>query len=350
MRMLLLKVAGFLVVTGAFTAWLAITIGNIQFRDTYTLTATFDDVTGLAMDDNVKVAGVVVGKVRGIEIIEGRARVRFTVDRDVDVPVDSEAAIRWRNLLGQRYLYVYPGESPEHLGGGDAIAETRSVIDLGELFNRLGPIVAAIDPKQVNVFLDSVTAALDGNEQRLAQAIDDLGSFAAAIATRDEQIGSLVEDLDVVAGTIADRDRQIRQVLDDLVVLATTFSANTDVVDAAVLDLGRFSAALGELLAANRSEIDGSLTSLATLLETVRGKLGTLDGALEHLDDTSEAIFRSASYGEWLNQTILCAAFGPPPPGQPCASPIVKGASAPAPSSRASGVDAIAGVLRRLDG
>jgi phospholipid/cholesterol/gamma-HCH transport system substrate-binding protein len=344
---LLVKLVAFFAVTSAFTAWLAITIGNIQFRDTYTLSASFDDVTGLLENDNVKIAGVVVGKVSGIEVEDGKAKVRFTVDDDVVVPADSEAAVRWRNLLGQRYLYLYPGDDRRALGDGDAVGATRSVIDLGELFNRLGPIVAAIDPQQVNAFLDSFTAALDGNEQRLGQVIDDLGTFAAGLGTRDEQIGSLIEDLDVVAGTIADRDRQIGQVLDDLVVLAGTFSDNADVVDAAITDLGRFSGSLGELLATNRDEIDGTLAGLTTVLETVRGKLGTLDGALANLDEATRAIYRAGSYGEWLNQTILCASVDAPPPGRSCATPIVKGTS---PADGASGVNAIAGVLGRLGG
>jgi len=330
-------------VNAPVTTWLGITIGNIQFRDTYTLSATFDDVTGLLENDNVKVAGVVVGKVTGIDVDDGRARVRFTVDDGVEVPKDSQAAIRWRNLLGQRYLYLYPGDDGEVLEDGDTVAETRSVVDLGELFNRLGPIVAAIDPQQVNTFLDSFTAALDGNEQRLGQIVDDLGTLTSGLATRDEQIGALVEDLDVVAGTIAERDRQIRQVLDDLVTLATTFSANADVVDTAVTDLGRFSGSLSTLLANNRAQIDGSLASLVSILDTVESKLGTLDGALADLDDASRSIYRSGSYGEWLNQTILCAGMGPPPPGRPCATPIQKGGT-PADT----GVRAIAGVLGRL--
>lgn len=342
MKSLLPKLVAFVVVTGAFTAWLGITIGNIQFRDTYTLAATFDDVTGLLPNDNVKVAGVVVGKVSGIEVEDGKARVEFSVDDGVDVPKDSQAAIRWRNLLGQRYLYLYPGESGDLMEDGDVIAETRSVVDLGELFNRLGPVVAAIDPQQVNTFLEEFTSALDGNEQRLGQVIDDLGTLAAGLGSRDEQIGSLIEDLDVVAGTIAERDRQIAQVLDDLVLLSTTFSANADVVDSAITDLGRFSGSLGELLANNRDEIDGSLESLASILDTVESKLGTLDGALANLDDSVTAIYRSGSYGEWLNQSILCAATGPPPPGSPCATPITKG------ETSADGVRAIAGIFGRL--
>src|SRR5437588_2607990 len=158
------KLLLFFAVCAVLTAYLASTIGNIHlFEHTYKLTATFDDATGLLRDDNVKVAGVVVGKVGSVTIDQGKAKVQFTVKDSVKVPVDSSVAIRWRNLIGQRYLYVYPGNSSTVFKGGDTVTTTRSVVDVGELFNRLGPIVQAIDPHQVNTFLDTIVQALDGN-------------------------------------------------------------------------------------------------------------------------------------------------------------------------------------------
>src|SRR5436190_14061637 len=102
-----IKLIAFFALCSLFTAYLAFTIGNIHlFEHTYQLTATFDDATGLLKDDNVKVAGVVVGKVKSVQIDQGKARVGFTVKDSVKVPTDSAAAIRWRNLIGQRYVYV----------------------------------------------------------------------------------------------------------------------------------------------------------------------------------------------------------------------------------------------------
>src|SRR5437660_12056921 len=93
----IIKLVVFFALCSVFTAYLAFTIGNIHlFRHTYTLKATFDDATGLLADDNVKVAGVVVGKVTKVSIHQGRARVRFTVRSSTKLPTDSTAAIRWR--------------------------------------------------------------------------------------------------------------------------------------------------------------------------------------------------------------------------------------------------------------
>ena len=311
LRGTILRLTVFVAVCAVFTGYLAVTIGNIRpFQDRYSVQATFDDVTGLLPNDNVKVAGVVVGKVTGIRVEQGRAVVDLEVDEEVRLPSDSSAAIRWRNLLGQRFVYLYPGEASTVLRDGDDIADTRSVIDLGELFNRLGPIVQAIEPEQVNAFLDSITAALDGNEEALRSAVDDLARLTAGLATRDDAITRLIENLNAVAGTITSRDAQIRTVLDNLLALATTFRDNTDVLDAAVTDLGDVSTNMASLLQRNRGEIDRIIDSLTTLVQLVGTKLDSLDTTVAGLDEASAAIFRSARYGEFLNQNILCARFG----------------------------------------
>lgn len=313
LRGTIVKLIAFVLVCGGFTAYLAVTIGNIAlFRDEYELTAVFDDVTGLLPNDNVKVAGVVVGKVHAIDIVDGRARVRFTVDDKTRLPTDTEAAVRWRNLLGQRYVYLYPGDDSTVLRDGDGIGKTRSVIDLGELFNRLGPIVKAIDPQQVNQFLDAVSGALDGNEESLRRAIDDLARLATTLAARDQAIGRLIEDLGELAAAVNSRDAQIRTVLDNLVTISQTFSESTEVLDRAVTELGDVSKNLGPLLQANRAHIDRILENVAVLVQVVQSKLPEIETAVTNLDDVALRLFRVSRYGEWLQQVIPCGKIGNP--------------------------------------
>jgi phospholipid/cholesterol/gamma-HCH transport system substrate-binding protein len=301
----------FLAVCLFFTGLLAFTIGNVNYRDpldrnTYTVRAMFDDVTGLLPNDNVKIAGVVIGKVTSVKLVDGRARVTMKIRNGYRVPADSEAAIRWRNLLGQRYVYLYPGTSPVVMTPGTTIERTRSVVDLGELFNRLGPIVKAIDPQQVNTFLDTIVEALDGNEGAVRSAIADLGTVASAIAQRDQAIGRLLENLSTVSQTIVDRDAQIRQTLDNLVALSATFSENTGVIDQAITNLGSISQDLGDLLRANRGQVDSIIANLVVVVKTVQGKLPQLDSVLGNLEAATAALFRSGRYGEWLNQALPC--------------------------------------------
>jgi phospholipid/cholesterol/gamma-HCH transport system substrate-binding protein len=354
-----IKFGAFVAVCLTFTVWLAFTIGNVQLDDLnpaapddLQLAAAFDDATGLLVNDPVKIAGVTVGKVTGIRVEQGQALVRFDVDDDhEDLPADTRASVRWRNLIGQRFLYLEPGTAATPIEDGSTITDTDSVADLGALFNSLGPIVGAIDESQVNEFLETITAALDGNADRLGQALDDLATVSSGLASRDAAISSLIEDLNVVAGTITERDQQIRTLLDNLVVLAGEFSANTEIVDEALVEFGSFSTSLAELVRTNRDELDRIIAGLdTTVAETVMPRLALVQEALDGLDEMARSVFLAGSQGEWLNQTILCAGVAPPP----CATPLVTGldtggiagasAGRGAPSF-ADGVDVIAGLL-----
>jgi phospholipid/cholesterol/gamma-HCH transport system substrate-binding protein len=323
-----IKFGMFVAVCLLFTVYLAATIGNTTFGGligrgpaTYTLAATFDDVTGLLVDDNVKVAGVPVGKVTSVGVEEGVAVVRMEIRSEHPLPSDSAAAIRWRNLIGQRYVYLFPGDAPTTFEDGDVVTETTNVIDLGELFNRLGPIVAAIDESKVNEFLETVTSALEGNEADVSQTLDDLAFVVKGLGERDEAIGNLIENLEVVSRTIADRDAQIETMLDNLAALARTFSDNTVLLDNAIVEMGAFNRDLSFILENNRDELDGIITSLDNTLGTVEGELESVQLALDRLDDNGRAAFLSSRNGEFLNQTILCVTTT----GPPCPTPIVPG-------------------------
>lgn len=356
-----IKFGAFVAVCLLFTGYLAFTIGNLDIRDplghdTYEVTAAFDDVTGLLVDDNVKVAGVVVGKVTSVRTDAGRAVVSMELDNDhADIPKDSAAAIRWRNLIGQRYVYLYPGQSGEALEDGDTITETASVVDLGELFNRLGPIVGAIDPAQVNDFLETITSALDGREDKVGQALDDLATLTSGLATRDETIQRLITNLDTVAQTVNRRDAQIETMLQNLITLSTAFGDNTATLDAALVQLGSFGSELDSLLETNSAEIDRLLTNLAQVTDTVQGRLPQLDAALSGLAEANAAVFRAGNRGEFLNQKILCAFVTPPANGQagcPTGDPVTGLSTSaqpfqPAPST---GAAAITSLLTKVAG
>lgn len=360
----LIRLTAFTLVCFAFTAWLAFTIGNISTieigglrlygTDRYTLTASFDDVTGLLPNDNVKVAGVVVGKVTGMRVEKGNAVVTFSVNKDVKLPNDTETAVRWRNLLGQRYLYLYPGGAPTMLESGDRIPldQARPIIDLGELFNRLGPIIKAVDPDEANAFLEAFTGALDeGNATALGDALGDLGTFAAALGSRDEAIGRMIENLALLTDALASRDLQLRQILDDVTELAATFNANTDVVESTVVDLGAFSDALGRLIAENRPGIDRIITRVADVVGVVDQKLTQVENTVAGLDTFALSLYNASRYGAWLNQFIPCMVVdvdgpsGPIPPLENTAECPSQGTSTAAAAPRPSDVAEILGVV-----
>ena len=336
-----IKFGLFVVLCTGLLVRLAVTIGNTttlglvesmtfgvlgESEETYELQARFDDVTGLLVNDNVKIAGVPVGKVTGISTDAGQALVRFQIRADYTVPDDSTISIRWRNLIGQRYLYVEPGTSAtnfDDFADGDTPIgsdQTTNVVDLGELFDRLGPIVTIIDVNDVNEFLDSVTTALDGNEESISRTLDDLAFLVQRLGERDDAIGSLIDNLEVVARTVADRDAQIETMLDNLSLLSQTFSDNTDLLETALVEIGQFNTDLSSVLEVNRGEIDSILTTLDTTLNTIETNLDDVEIVVDNIDENAAATFRTSSYGTFLNQDIRCVAVVPLyTGGDPCA-------------------------------
>src|SRR5436190_1373629 len=155
-RPTLFKVVAFAAVSAVFTVILAMKIGNLQlFAHTYSLDAQFTNAAGVFKGDSVKLAGVDVGSVQGTEIENGLGVVSFKVDDSVKIPRDSIVAIRWRNVLGQRFLYIYPGHrTGKDFSNGDVVpvSNTQDGGDLGAFLNDLGPILRAIDPDKANAF------------------------------------------------------------------------------------------------------------------------------------------------------------------------------------------------------
>jgi phospholipid/cholesterol/gamma-HCH transport system substrate-binding protein len=198
----------------------------------------------------------------------------------------------------------------------------RSVVDVGELFNRLGPILKAVDPKEVNTFLDTIVQALDGNQDKIRQAIDNLAVVAQGLGSRDQAIGRLVDNINTVAGALNDRDAQIRTVLDNLVLISQTFSQNTDVLNTAVTQLGDYTDNFGSLLANNRVQLDRIITNLDAIVAEVKVKLPVIDSVLGGLDEAAKRLANNR-YGEWLNNNVLCGALFNPPQvmsNDPCIS------------------------------
>lgn len=314
-----IRLLAFALLTGGLTAWIALEITDTGFGDRYRLTATFDDVTGLWSGDDVKLAGVPVGKVGGISVERGRAVVTLHVDEGVPVPADTEVAVRWRNLLGQRFVELRPGSSGQLLGHDDRIETTRSVVDLGQLVNQLGPLAGAVDPHQLNEIIEALATALVGSTQTVTALTGDLTVVLGTLAERDDTIRRIISDYAAITGTVAQRDEQIQTMVDNLVLLSRAFADNTALVDRALVELSGFAVDLDELLSGNADALDRLLENLSLVSGTVVDNLDTLEAAVAGLPGTLRDLFSTVDSGTFLKTNVLCTDVTP----APCSTPMV---------------------------
>ncbi|MFD0747331.1 MlaD family protein [Phytohabitans flavus] len=161
----LLKLIAFAAVTVLLTAMLAQTFGSFTGGGT-SYRARFTDVTGLLEGDDVRIAGVRVGQVEDIRVADNTvAEVEFTVDGDIPLGTGVRAKVRYRNLVGQRYIALSegPGDGrPLPPDGLIPLAQTTPALDLTVLFNGFRPLFTALTPEDVNKLAYEIIQVLQG--------------------------------------------------------------------------------------------------------------------------------------------------------------------------------------------
>ncbi|HEY3208615.1 MAG TPA: MlaD family protein [Actinomycetota bacterium] len=303
------KVIAFTILSMVFTVALGMKIGNLHpFSHSYRLEAVFSDASGVFKGDAVKLAGVDVGRVVGAKIENGHALVTFTVNNRVKLPRDSVVALRWRNVLGQRFLYLYPGrDRGGQLRDGDRVplSNTENAGDLGEFLNHLGPILRAIDPEKANAFLDAMNTALVGNEAAVRQLLDNGGSLASRLGEMDREIRTLIGSSDTVMSTYAKQNHDIELIIDDLNVLGARLQNMTGDLNSFVVNFARVQEQLDKLLRENRGHIDASLANLESVSEVLARNKGRLAQTLCTLPAGVSGYWQTTSWGEWFNVRIV---------------------------------------------
>ncbi len=302
----LAKFLAFALATTLLTLFIAQQIIGSSFNSRYSLVATFDDVSGLLAGDEVKVAGAPVGRVDSVKVVDGRARVRMSVDDGVRLPADTTAAIRWRNLLGQRMVYLEPGTAAGRLQPGATITRTKSVVDLGDIVNSLGPLTRNLDPDQLNTVLTAFSTTLQGNENNINATIYNLDRLLATFAARKQAIDSLIKNFQTVSDVIATRDLQIRQSVDNLASLTTTFAQNSKILDDAVVTISDTSGNLNTVLTGNEAQLGRIVTNLSRFAGTFRINVVNLEKMVQQLPLTLRSLFASGNGGHYLRTDALC--------------------------------------------
>jgi len=308
MRAPLLKLIAFAAVTVLLTAMLAQTLGSFSGGGT-AYRARFTDVTGLLEGDDVRIAGVRVGRVEGIRVADNTvAEVKFTVDEDIPLATGVRAKIRYRNLVGQRYVALAegPGDGrPLPAGGLIPLAQTTPALDLTTLFNGFRPLFTALTPEDVNKLAYEIIQVLQGEGPTVTSLLRRTASLTNTLADRDEVIGRVVTNLNGVLSTLADRDESLDTTITQLQSFVSGLSGDREAIGQAVANLGELTGATADLLTDARPAIKGDVAALEQVAGTLNRNEEVIDRTLGTLPGRYESLTRVASYGSWFN-FFLC--------------------------------------------
>jgi phospholipid/cholesterol/gamma-HCH transport system substrate-binding protein len=133
-------VVGIFVVAGLLClGYLAIRLGKLEAfgNSGYVLYGDFANVAGLRRGDSVEIAGVGVGRVDAMSLVEDRARLTLRIDPGVDIQEDAIASVRSRGLIGDKFVAISPGASDRIIPSGGRIRETESPPDITDLIGKM---------------------------------------------------------------------------------------------------------------------------------------------------------------------------------------------------------------------
>ncbi|TDD88592.1 MCE family protein [Saccharopolyspora karakumensis] len=309
----LTKLVAFIAVTLLATGLLGVTIANTSFGPTTGYSARFTDVTGLNEGDDVRIAGVKVGQVRSIEIAEKRqAHVEFTLFGDRALPASTTASIKYRNLVGQRYLAIEKGTGSGTLLPEDAtipIERTRPALNLTVLFNGFKPLLQALSPEDVNKLSHAIIQTLQGEGGTVQSLLAHIGSLTQTLASRDQVIGDVITNLNDVLGTVNSRNAELDEVLVQTQQVVSGLAADREQIGSAVEGIGQVNEATAGLLAEGRQPLRESIAHLGVLSHHLDNHRPLVERFAAGLPNKLNTINRTASYGSWFNY-FLCRSSG----------------------------------------
>jgi phospholipid/cholesterol/gamma-HCH transport system substrate-binding protein len=133
-----LSVGVFLIIGLLAVAWLSINLGRVDLLGGrgYVVNADFPSVGGLKVGSPVEIAGVQIGSVNGIVLVDDQARVVMSIRSGVTLQDDSIASIKTKGLIGEKYIRISPGGSDRAIPPNGKIRDVEPPVDLEEILSK----------------------------------------------------------------------------------------------------------------------------------------------------------------------------------------------------------------------
>lgn len=308
-RATFIKFAIFAVVMLALTTSLFFIFGQYRTGSTNGYTAVFADASRLKSGDTVRVAGIRVGTVNGVELRPDKTvLVKFDADRTVVLTTGTKAAVRYLNLVGDRYLDLVDGPGSTKIqprGSQIPVERTMPALDLDLLLGGLKPVIQGLNPTDVNALTNSLIQIFQGQGPTLESLFTKTSSFSNSLADNSQTVQALIDNLKTVVATISQDGDKFSAAIDKLENLITGLSQDRDPIGTAIESLDKGTASLADLLTNARPPLAGTVDQLSRLAPLLDKDKDMIDTALGKAPENYRKLTRLGAYGSFY-QYYLC--------------------------------------------
>lgn len=306
----ILRFGAFAAVMLVLSAFLVLVFGEYRTGSTTTYSAVFEDSSGLRSGDPVRIAGIRVGTVGAVSLRDDHSvAVTFDANRDLVLTTGTTAAVRYLNLVGDRYLALGEGPGSTQIltsGAEIPVEQTDPALDLDLLLGGFKPVIDSVDPTEVNALTSSLLQILQGQEGTVDSLLTRTSSFTNELAANSEIVESLIDNLERVMTTLSDSGDDFTATVDRLEQLVGQLSAERDPIGATVEALDAGTASMTDLLTQARPPLAGTVDELARLAPLLDDDKQRLDSALERAPENFRKLVRVGAYGNFI-QYYICA-------------------------------------------
>ena len=303
----------FAVVMALLSGCLILVFSQYRSGSTTEYSAVFDDISGLKPGDSVRAGGLRVGTVGDVTMQRDQTvLVTFDADRAVPLSTGTKLAVRYLNLVGDRFLDLIDGPgSTRLLPAGSRIPAERTApaLDLDLLLGGLKPVIQGLNPQDVNALSAALLQVFQGQGGTLDSLLSQTTSFTTGLADNGQVIEQLIANLNTVVGTLADSGTEFSATIDRLEQLVSGLSADRDPIGSAIDSLNSGTASIADLLGQARSPLSGSIAQLNRLAPILDDGKDRIDVSLQRAPDNYRKLIRLGAYGSWLNIYICALSF-----------------------------------------
>ena len=283
------------------TLFLFFTFGQYRTGAVTGYSAIFNDASRLKAGDSVRVAGVRVGTVNGVALqSDKKVVVKFDADRSVVLTDGTKAAVRYLNLVGDRYLELVdgPGSTKRLPAGGQInVGHTAPALDLDLLLGGLKPLIHGLNPRDVNALSSALLEVFQGEGGTLQSLFNKSTSFTNTLADNDQTIEHLIDNLNTVAATLNKDGGQFSGAIDRLERLVTGLANDRDTFGPAIDALSNGTVTLADLLGKARPPLSGTVEQLRRLAPNLDNDKDRLDAALQKAPRNYRKLVRLGVFG-----------------------------------------------------
>jgi len=268
-------------------------------------TAYFAEAAGLQPGNEVRIAGVTVGRVTGISLDHGKVAVTFRV-RGAWIGNRTTASIEIKTLLGDKYLALDPlGSSAQKPGAPIPLSRTTSPYDVTQAFSGLGQQISKINTAQLTQSLRTLSAAFATTPPYVRKALRGLAALSASVASRNAAVTSLLAGARQVTGTLAREDSRFQALLGDGNLLLAELRQRQAAIHALLVSTQALAVQLSGLVSDDQAQLGPALQALDQVTTVLKDDQASLAKAVALAGPYYRLLGNSLGNGRWFD-VYLC--------------------------------------------